>query len=342
MESRRATITKSLEGPNPVLRPVLTSINGDNAWLLSFPRPAADRQKSGKAFYHVASEAWLKGTGVPVVWEFMAALRLVTKPACGDGDDVEDVVREIEDTAASAGFIPKTQASGSDKSGVDAIFINFNGPDHLSEATLRTFNSSIPVFAIPEACSTIRSWKFFDTVVETKNLDPANGNWRELHPGSPLPKWLSTFRLKGPGMLFFATVIVYSPEESQHEALVWTPHGIKPEEPSVKAFVNDLTPNLSTLAMMHSLKDSFAWGVRTTLGVTGGLALERAISPKYWVKTHNSDLDYRGLIMLGVKDSYQTLDWALEEEAKKNEEKSQNLKRPNFVQVDNGGCFVLQ
>ncbi len=56
METRNATLEKHFGGSHPILRPILTSLNGDNAWLISLPRPAVERQASAKAYYHVVSD----------------------------------------------------------------------------------------------------------------------------------------------------------------------------------------------------------------------------------------------------------------------------------------------
>jgi hypothetical protein len=253
------------------------------------------------------------------------------------------VIREIED-ATAAGFAPETNVANSNKSGVDAIFVNIHLPDHLSRETLSTFSASVPVFATPEATPIINQWKHFDTVKEIKDLDPADTDWRKLHPGAPLPEWLSVFRLVGHQELNFAIAIVFSSSDDNYEALLYSPHGILCDQASIRTFPGRATPPVSTLAMLHALKDSFAFGCRTTLGVSGGLALERLVKPKYWVKSHDSPIDYRGLLLWGVNEIYRSLDWGLEEEKKTCIAAGQagDLNKPNFIQIENGDCFVLK
>jgi hypothetical protein len=344
MESRRATLTKHSDSATPVLRPILTSLNGDNSWLISLPRPLLDRQSSGKTYFHVVSDAWLQGTAIPVLSKWIASLDLTAEPAVADGAAVEAIIHEIEDAAITVGIVSKMDSASSNKFGVDAIFVNLHVPDHLSKETLTTFGVSVPVFATPEATPIIQSWKHFETIVETKDLDPTDTDWRKLHPGAPLPQWLSVFRLVGHHMLNFATAIVFSSSDDQHEVLLYSPHGILCDQASIRAFPEHATPPVSVLAMLHALKDSFAYGTRTTLGVSGGLALERLVKPSYWVKTHDAPIDYRGPVMWGVKDIYRSLDWGLEEEEKNR--KTNNLtggpKRPNLIEVGNGECFVLE
>lgn len=275
--------------------------------------------------------------------KWLVSLSLAAPPAFVDGDSIEALVREIEGCAIAASIVPDVTTAGNDRSDIDAVFVNFHYSDHMDEQTLRTFNARIPVFATAEAAATIRGWKHFDTVRTTHDLDPADPDWRKLHPGFPLPDWLNVFRLVGHHELNFATAIVFSPSENQHEVILYSPHGIRSEQPSVQAFLRT-TPSVSTLAMLHALKDGFAWGIRTTLGVSGGLALERLVKPKYWVKSHDSPLKYQGLVMLGVQDIFRSLDWGLEEEKKEKKSKGENgdLRRPNFVEVENGACFVLE
>ena len=88
---------------------------------------------------------------------------------------------------------------------------------------------------------------------------------------------------------------------------------------------------------MAALKDSFAFGWRTTLGVKNGLALERLFKPKYWVQTHGGILKYAGLVMraLRVNDVFRSLESGLEEEGKGGE-------RPNLINVRNGESFVVE
>ncbi|KAJ7062022.1 hypothetical protein C8F01DRAFT_1136175 [Mycena amicta] len=291
------------EAPN---RPILSSLNGDNTWLFSFPIPAAARTQGGKAYYHVVSDAWLGGpTGMGGRW--IIHIEMVNEPTIRDSKGVDAVVREIE-LAAGHGHGSETATA------VDAIFVCLSYPDHLHEPTLRTFDPSIPVFAVPEAAGTINGWKHFSSaVVEMRNFDSA--------------------------LLNFATAIMWSPsvESEEHEAIVYSPHGILTDQPSISTFLS--TPHISVLAILHGLKLSYSFGIQTTFGVPGGLALERLAKPRYWVKTHDAPLIYSGVVMfLGwVTDYFKTLDEGLEMEAKG---KSKGA-RPNFVEVAMGDSFVL-
>ena len=47
--------------------------------------------------------------------------------------------------------------------------------------------------------------------------------------------------------------------------------------------------------------------------------------------------------VLGVKDVFRSLEEGLEEESKTRPQgENEGPKRPNFVEIENGGCFVLE
>lgn len=350
-QSRADTLRAHFNDPNTTRRPLLTSLNGDNSWLISFPRPEAERARpSSKAYFHIVSDPWLTGyTYAGFSW--ILTLRTPVPAAIPSGAAVEDVVREIEAAAASAD-VP--QAAADESSPIDAIFLNFDFGDHLDEPTLRTFDPKIPVYATPEAAAIVRRWNYFEQLTETRDFDPAAGTgWRTLHPGGGLPDWLTVFRLPGHRVLNFATAIIYSGEDGQNEALLYSPHGIRADQPALRAFLQNmksppplspppLSPSpfssaavppadassgsnggsnaetLHVLAILHALKDSFALGHATTLGVRGGLALARLARPRYWIRSHDAPLAYTGAMawLVWIKDVKRSLLSGLEEEAK--------------------------
>jgi hypothetical protein len=345
MASAAIKTLKQRFAENGSLRPILTSLNGDNSWLISIPRPAAERR--GKAYFHIVSDAWLtRDTVLFRAW--VLKLGRQADAAIADGPAVENLIREIEHAAAAACNATSAPANGdvappAQETAVDAIFQNFHYSDHLDERTLRTFGPGIPVFATPEAAAIIRPWNHFRHVAQTRDLDPAcPGTWRDLRPegGALLPTWLSVFRLTGHHELNFATAIVWSGPDAS-EALLYSPHGIRVDQPALQAFARKLDPPVRVLAMLHALKDSFALGSRTTLGVAGGLALERQVRPKYWVKSHDAGLLYSGLIawLAWINDITRSIEDGLAEEAGKS---GVDAGMPKVVEVDNGDCFVLE
>ncbi|KAH6879315.1 hypothetical protein BKA58DRAFT_379034 [Alternaria rosae] len=325
------------------LRPIFTSLNGDNSWLLSFPRPTEERTTSGKAFYHIVHDPWFNG---PVnLWTlWLASISLSSPPAVNNGSDVEGVVRDVEAAAADAGILPTTTPGTRDASPIDAIFIRFHYDDHLHKPTLLTFASSIPVFATPEASVIIRDWNHFDNIITTRDLEPGifDGDWTSLHPGSPLPTWLTVFRARGHHELNFASAIIYTPSPEVHEAVLYSPHGMRTSQESLQTLLHRSMPDFNVLALLHGLKESwsFSWPFswQTTFGVGTGLELQRQTDSKYWIITHNSPLRYRGLLWVIVTDIFRTLEWALDKERTLNSEE----KKVNVVNVENGGFFLLK
>ncbi|KAK0724040.1 hypothetical protein B0H67DRAFT_549915 [Lasiosphaeris hirsuta] len=347
-QSRGDSLRTQLASPNSKPRPLLTSLNGDNAWLISFPRPAFERARSSsKAYFHIVSDPWLTGHANAGA-DWIISIRAPAPAAIPSGAAVEVVIGEIEDAAASAGLIsaPPTTTG---PSAVDAIFLNFHYSDHLDEATLRTFHPKVPVFATAESAAIIRRWGYFSHVTETRDLKPG-AKWSSLHPGIGLPEWLTVFRLPGHHELNFATAIIYSSVPSEgggekHEALLYSPHGIRTDQAPLKALLEDFAGDGgSVLAILHALKDSFAMGRATTLGVAGGLALQRVARPKYWVKSHDAPLLYGGVAawLLWINDVARTLGSGLDEEERVKGAEDGERMEPCLVEVDNGDCFVLE
>ncbi|KAK3372088.1 hypothetical protein B0H63DRAFT_401414 [Podospora didyma] len=339
-------------------RPILTSLNGDNSWLISFPRPISDRGGAGgtnpKAYFHIVTDPWLQGPAVTLhSWIFHIGLS--SEPTISDGASVEAVIREIEAAAAAASgsaasAAPTTTLPTDTASPIDAIFLNFHYNDHIHEPTLRTLNPSIPVFATPQAATKIRPLNYFQSITETQDVDPVSASatptidWQALHPGGTLPKWLNVFRNPGHHELYFSTVIVWSPSpDVVHEALLWSPHGMRLDQPSIQAYnAGKLAPPVRTLAMLHPMKVTNVLLLGSTNGVQAGIALARGAHPKYWVRTHDMLNEYAGIAMrlLRVSDVACTFEQGLADLKDRDEWKKED--HPDVVTVGSGGCFVLE
>ena len=330
------------------MRPILTSLNGDNSWLISFPRPGDDRRRSGKAYYHAVHDPWLNGPSIEGL-SWLAKISLSNPPAATSGAEVEKLVLEIENDAAKAGLVqplPVRDIASSSASPIDAIFQNFHYGDHLHKPTLATFNSSIPVFAASEGAVILRKWGHFDQVIQYKDLNPDSfdGDWTTLHPGSPLPPFLSIFRMRGHHELNFLSAVMWTNSSGKHEAILYTPHGLKGSEPSVQALSHGSKPDFTVLAMLHGLKENWvmmgSW--QTTFGVKSGLQLYRQTGSKYWINSHNDALSYRGLLRWITYDIFRTIAWGLGEEKKSAKEGMEASKAVEVIDVVNGRSLVLQ
>ncbi|KAF5007633.1 hypothetical protein FDECE_6066 [Fusarium decemcellulare] len=350
-QSRHQLLKEHLSAPSKPLRPILTSLNGDNSWLMSFPRPAEEKTSTGKAYYHVVFEPWLKGpTSMYSSW--MVHITLSSPPELSDADAIEAVAREIEDAAVT--HKPPPLQDGSVQGGrngmVDAILLGFHFLDHLHEPTLRSFSGDIPIIAVPKAADIVRGLNHFKTIRTIQDLDSSAKSWRtpELHPGDPLPTWLTPIRLSGHHILNFCLATTWTHTvngEEIHEVIFSSPHGTRLDEGPLNAFLN-AEPKTEKLAMLHGLKESHSAGSQTTLGAKGGLALFRKVGGvKHWIPTHSSKLWYNGIIMrlTWTNDTWRTLEWALEEEHKESPDSrdARDLERPNLHEVANGESTVL-
>ncbi|KAK7957368.1 uncharacterized protein PG986_006590 [Apiospora aurea] len=343
------------------LRPILTSLNGDNSWLMSFPVPASKSRKDPKprkAYYHIVWDPWFATSGAAVTFaSWLASVSQTAQSTVNSGDDVEQIAREIESKAVEADLVKGI--GGEAELMVDAIIVSFHYTDHMHEASLRKFDRRIPVMAASEAAAIMEGWDYFQAVATMKDVGDEGSNWQALHPNGALPAWLTPFRLKGEHELNFATVLVWShpgvdggddagaAPTTVHEALWVAPHGIRMDQPALQAFLRETTKTVDVLAMLHPLKESFTWGWQNVYGARGGLAIDRALKdkgPKYWVPAADAVLGYWGLIMLRVWDIRRTLDWGLAEEERLAGEKGEAVtkRRPNLVEVGNGASLVLE
>ncbi|KAI0547087.1 hypothetical protein F4679DRAFT_555293 [Xylaria curta] len=343
MSAKRSILLKKhFDNADRTLRPILTALNDDHSLLISFPRPLVERNSSGKAYYHIVSDPWMFGSAIMLA-SWIATIDLPNAADFKNGDDVEDLIRQIEDTARVSGITSRSDTADSPL--LDAICVSFYYPDHMHEPTLRTFDASIPVFAAKEAAVIIQSWDYFTTVVPTHDLVQGMADWRSgTHPDPSLPGWLSIFRLVGHHEVNYATAIVWSSTPDTHEALLLSPHGIDIDQISIQTYIHDMKPQITTLGMLFPLHDTFAFGWRTTFGVVGGLKIESQVKPKYWVRTADGKLVYQGGIRWFGNVIYRTIESGLEEVKKLEMAARGNEPRnvPNYITVDNGSSFVLE
>jgi hypothetical protein len=341
------------------LRPIATSLNGDNSWLLSFPQPQDERAATGRSYYHVVFEPWLAGpAGFLSSW--VIHINLPAQPAVPDVKAINKVAGDVEDLAAKhvvPGFEAKPRVG--EQGNLDAILLTFHYDDHLHKPTLLLFDKKIPVFATPQAAAVVNPWRHFDTVRLLQDMPPNAETWRatSLHPGNPMPSWLTCLRFPGPSHeLNFAWAIVWTHHADQqqdmggqaegqvHEAILGSPHGMPPDQEPYGVF-SRASPPTKKLAMMHGLKESFAAGFQNTFGVKAGLAMNRKLGGVgSWLVSHDALLGYSGILMrmLYVHDVSRTSAWAVEEEAKRSKEGESTTPVPKFLEVDNGASVVLE
>ncbi|KAK2052547.1 hypothetical protein LY76DRAFT_583285 [Colletotrichum caudatum] len=301
-------------------RPILTLVNGDNTWLLSVPRPAGTK---GKAFCHVLVDPWLGGHA-DLASGWIIRLRLKEKPALGSIGAIEDWIQEVETACGT------TDAEHG--RWLDAVLVTHTNLDHLHEPTLRTLGQSVRVLAVEDAAATMSAMGHFGNI--TIVPDFVRG---EEWPATPdMPGSLSIFRLQSEGdrtRLCHAVVIGIPTNDGKSEAILYTPHGVKPEAVEATRKAN---PGASFLAMLHPLNKAGA--IVTTRGVAEGLRIERENSVRHWVNTHDDHIDYGGALSYIMQYGRTTLEQGLEQEAR---EKGKGGRKPNYVVVANGGSHIL-
>ncbi|KAJ4984483.1 hypothetical protein SVAN01_10035 [Stagonosporopsis vannaccii] len=341
MASDRAAKLRAHFDSSQEPRPIFTSLNGDNSWLLSFPRPATERKSTGKAYFHIVHDPWLNGPEVAIS-SWIVWLSLSSPAAVRDGAGVEQIAREIESAALDAGIVASLPDDTAEegRSSVDAILLNLHYGDHLHAPTLLTFLPSIPIFTTMEGAAVVKKLGHFDTIVTYADLetDVFDGDWATLHAGAPLPAYLTIFRIKGHHELNFVSALLWSSSPDIHEAILYSPHGMHTTTPALQTFLHHSRPAFSTLALLHGLKESWTLNWQTTFGVASGLPLYRQSGAKYWINTHNDRLSYGGVVWWIVKDIFRTVEWGLGQEKAQAGDKKKEVK---VEEVGNGDCFVL-
>ncbi|KAI8628207.1 hypothetical protein F5Y19DRAFT_145046 [Xylariaceae sp. FL1651] len=312
--SDRAALAAALRSPYPVL----THINADTTWLLHLPYPEDAAQPVGRRRRHrfnVLLDPWLQGPQSDVASWFSTQWHVVA-PSMQTISELNallgELEREIGEDGVGAAVTPgETQEvvsaqdrqqsdddSDDDESYIDVVAISHEFTDHCHEATLRELPRSTPVFAPDKAAALIRSWKHFDTVVETPAfLATETRDWRKALSLAPLPPWVGIGRVVTPGnALYYHSAVMVAwvssgsgsttgseGERRGGDAVIYSPHGIH---------AGDLAgvqgAGLRTLALLHGLDDVRIWMAKQlNLGAVNGVAAARECGAKYWVATHD-------------------------------------------------------
>jgi hypothetical protein len=327
--SRTRVLKSHLAQSEAILRPVITYINGDVAWLVSFPRPTSDKSANAKVYYHAVIDPWF-GQPARVLTSLLLEMNLGRDPGLSSRTALDAAIVEIE-FAAGNSLVP-TNADPA----VDAIFITAIA-EHCHKESLLQFSTSTPVFAVAAAASSIVSWGHFNTVVTMSSCDPSKTPWKEGHPGSPLPAWLTAFPPAVTRLNNFGLALITSGSDSESELILMAPHGISADEASIKGFAT----TVKVLALVAPLKDGYTFGVQTVLGVKDGLAIGQTVGTQYYVRSGDFvSLKYKGFIGWFVNDVPRDLQWGLDELGKELGP-GKVIEQPTMVEVKNGESYVF-
>ncbi|RYP11201.1 hypothetical protein DL765_007854 [Monosporascus sp. GIB2] len=313
-------------------RPILTNLNGDSSWLMSFPRPIPERIITRRTFFHVAVDPWLVETPGIVLASWFSYVRRRAGATILNGAAVNAIVRNIEKAAGSSGHADAS---------VDAICICNNGGDHMHYDTLTTFSPTVPVFVTPGPALFMPRWGHFTTITSIAKFDKAS-SWQTTHPGDPLPSWLNIMRVNTFKIPFgIAFIWSHGDVNLKHETFLYYPHGCKPDTDEALSYFLESSPRPEILALMHPTKDVYRNESVVTSGVREGIKSWRKTNPKYWIVTHNGHVEYRGLATWGMRDQFRTLEWGLDMLEKGEGHVPFSTSRLNLVEVRNGGYQTL-
>ncbi|KAJ1337178.1 hypothetical protein MN608_00028 [Microdochium nivale] len=351
------------------LRPILTSINGNVAWILSFPRPQPQSPTtaatSTKAYHHVVVDPWFGDLAVAGS-RLVIGMTLENPPALKSKADIDEAIREIEAATGEPGTLDPTSEL------VDAILVT-GAVEHCSKPALLQFSPATPVYVTDASIASVLGWKHFDAVVRLIPFEPSaptgddDGSavpWKSGHTGPPLPDWLTIAALKVGAFNNFVVALVTTaaqisaPENSRDgEAILVAAHGVYATEPALQTLLS--SPRLRLLAHLAPYGDSYTAGFQSTCGVADGLAVAQVPEHGMRYYVHSGDpeqarLSYVGVLSWLLRFEDRTLEWGVRQlrEGKGGDgivygeddavaEGCRKIKMPKEVVVGNGTSFVL-
>lgn len=374
----RSTLHQDLARTLQTRRPLLTHLNADTTWLLSLPIPehalparnkkrkreiepegetgdagtvpsAAEETAHAKQYFHILIDPWLKGSQSDVA-QFFSQQWHAHESAVQSIAEVEVVIGDIEDLASSPLPSSYPPATSQPKAAIDAVVVSHEFTDHMHKETLLEVPPSVPIFAASKAADIIRSWKHFQVVVtQPTNLTGKNRDWRVMSVET-LPPWLGISRLGQDkvDLLYYHSAVMIAfcgagedgnDEAGEAEAVIYTPHGITPEDLKPVATAE---PPIRTLALLHGLHD-VRIGRQLNLGAHNGLKVQRLTKAKYWVGTHDEVKRGGGIVSWFLKRQVYTVKDAMEQEIQETgQDVDDSLTDVHFAELGNGESLLLE
>jgi hypothetical protein len=333
----QTTLLESTTRALSTRRPILTHLNADTTWLLSVPAPKSTARS--RLYFHILIDPWLRG-GQSDVAKFFSQQWHATPSSCQSIEEVEEIIRSTEKAARGEENGDVSHKAGSY---IDAVVVSHEFTDHMHKETLLEISPTVPVFASTKAASSIKGWRHFSKVYEIPRFA---GDWRSSSVGT-LPNWLGISRVAYPGadLLYYhsAIMVAFVSNAEDAEAVIYTPHGISPDD--VKP-VAEAEPAIKTLALLHGLQD-IKLGAQLNMGAHNGLKVQRLLKSKYWIGTHDEVKKGGGIVswflerkMISLKDAVER-----EKEERGNGLKGSELERlaeVKFEELGNGEGLILE
>jgi hypothetical protein len=305
----QSTLLSSITSTLASRKPVLTHLNADTTWLLSLPYPEV---KEGQGtYFHILIDPWLKGGQSDVAGWFSQQWH-VEQSCVENYEELLGLITELERVAR-----PGEERRG--KGILDLVIVSHEFTDHMHKDTLLDISPTVPILATAKAAGIIRGWKHFSTV---SDIDRFDGDWRttqveKLGIGIQ-EEWLGVSRVAyaGSDLLYYhsAVMITFSPSPSSSpQSIIYTPHGISPENLSPVATAD---PPLELLALLHGLQDiALPMGAQLNRGAHNGLKIQRMLGSRYWVGTHDEVKKGGGVVSWFLRRKSITLKEAMSREA---------------------------
>lgn len=313
-------------------RPFIHHLNADTSWLIQIPR----NDDHPRPYFNLLIDPWLTTSQIEFSRFFHEQAHTVPS-AFQTIAEIESFIQAIENRACTLQNTPAP--SEPPDSYIDAVACSLSLTDHVHEPTLRQLHPSVPLLVCEDALY-VKKWNHFTTIAA---IPPFQRSWQTTTLPS-LPSWLGIGSLAMTkdlqGIHKGLVVSFSSPRHPTAEAIVYMPHGIPAEQMD---FLRERDPPLRVLALLHGLlnvKVGLSWlGYSdANLGAHNGLKLQRLLEAEYWAGTHDEMKVEKGFTSWILTQNPISLEEALERER---EECGQELARPNWRDVGNGGSLVL-
>ena len=234
--------------------------------------------------------------------------------------ELDDNLRQTQRLASDTRLSSSKTSKALSNTLIDAVAISHEFTDHCHQGTLLEIDPTVPVFATEKAAELINSWNHFQNVVTVPALSKRQSDWRRTSV-SPLPDWVGISRIVTEGnQLYYHSALCItfigasdtSKQNSEAEAILYSPHGIVPDD---LRHLPDAKPKISTLALLHGLHDVGISGLKQlNLGAHNGLQAQRICKARYWVGTHDEVKKPGGILAPFLRRSMISIQEAIDKE----------------------------
>ena len=342
-----------------VKRPILTHLNADTSWLIRLPYPSGSSCLPGRSFYNILLDPWFKGVQTDYSPWFSTQWHAIPS-SVQSISELNEALKETEELAFESGVRSESEKEYSNfdktrKNWIDAVVVSYEFSDHMHKETLHEIDPTVPVFATEKAASIIQQWKHFNNVskLPTNPLLPGKPfDWRNTSL-IELPPWIGISRIgkkRDVAYLHWALLLIFdlkgtSSEDGTAEAVIYTPHGIVPEdvEPIAEA-----QPPVETLVLLHGLHSvTISGAAQLNLGAHNGLKVQQVSEAKYWTGTHDEVKASAGLISSLIKRKQLSIEDAVEKARVEkgyaaNADALTRLKEVRFTNLGSGESLLLE